>query len=328
MNLPLPLSRRPSRVGGSVGWCLILFVPLWGGCATHMTAAGNAAVAPESEDIARDVQGVMVENDRSRLREMERAATGLYEAGRLTPMKQVQSGLTNRICRIELPAASRPAADAGEVYRNARPSVMLHGTFFKCGRCPNWHVNAATCFALTSDGVFAANFHAFQDRQAETAGMIVATADGRVFPVTEVLAANSADDVCIFRADLGGERVTPLPLAAKPEEPGGLVYALSHPSGQHYVFTSGIVSRYAVMPSRADSAGKGRPSSARMYITADYAKGSSGGPIMNRRGEVVGMVSSTSSIYYTEENGKQENLQMVMKYCVPLMSIRALVGEP
>jgi V8-like Glu-specific endopeptidase len=65
----------------------------------------------------------------------------------------------------------------------------------------------------------------------------------------------------------------------------------------------------------------------RMAITADYAKGSSGAPVFNRKGQVVGVVSSTSSIYYSVENGKKENLQMVVKNCIPVESIRELIQK-
>ena len=35
-----------------------------------------------------------------------------------------------------------------------------------------------------------------------------------------------------------------------------------------------------------------------MNVTAEYAKGSSGGPVFNNRGDVVGLVSKTVSITY------------------------------
>jgi S1-C subfamily serine protease len=61
-----------------------------------------------------------------------------------------------------------------------------------------------------------------------------------------------------------------------------------------------------------------------MSITADYARGSSGSPVLDDSGAVVGMVADTRSIYYTIDHGAQQNLQMVVKECVPSASILKL----
>jgi hypothetical protein len=47
--------------------------------------------------------------------------------------------------------------------------------------------------------------------------------------------------------------------------------------------------------------------------------------VVNEKGQVVGMVANTESIYYTNDNGKQENLQMVIRNCVPSASILQLI---
>ena len=43
-----------------------------------------------------------------------------------------------------------------------------------------------------------------------------------------------------------------------------------------------------------------------MQITADYARGSSGGPILDREGNLVGLVSSTSPVYYDSPAGAKD----------------------
>lgn len=57
----------------------------------------------------------------------------------------------------------------------------------------------------------------------------------------------------------------------------------------------------------------------------DYARGSSGAPILDATGAVVGIVKVTSPVYYEEQDGVPAKLQMVWKYCVPSASLLALV---
>ena len=45
-----------------------------------------------------------------------------------------------------------------------------------------------------------------------------------------------------------------------------------------------------------------------MSVSAEFAKGSSGSPVINSKGEVIGIVSLTRSIYYNKENGIDKNL--------------------
>ena len=82
---------------------------------------------------------------------------------------------------------------------------------------------------------------------------------------------------------------------------------------------AGIISRYQ----KTKRANKIVPM---MTITADFAQGSSGAPILDDRGRVVGLVTSTSSVYYPAKNGKKEQLQMVFKQCVPGASILKLIS--
>jgi hypothetical protein len=62
-----------------------------------------------------------------------------------------------------------------------------------------------------------------------------------------------------------------------------------------------------------------------MTITADFARGSSGAPVLNDNGELAGIVRSTESICYEVEKGQQQDLQMVFKTCVPSASLLKLI---
>jgi S1-C subfamily serine protease len=117
--------------------------------------------------------------------------------------------------------------------------------------------------------------------------------------------------------------LVPLPLFSQAPEPpvGTAISVISHPAGHFYSFTTGIISRYmdVLDPSGTYSA---------FAITADYARGSSGAPVMNQQGQVVGIFRSTESIYYSENRGQQRNLQMVYKICIPVASLHKLLEQP
>jgi S1-C subfamily serine protease len=196
-------------------------------------------------------------------------------------------------------------------------AVYLIGSVYKCDKCDKWHAGGiASAWALTRDGVMASNYHVFE--KAKGAAMGVCDREGKTYPILEILAADKAADVAIFRVK--ADDLVPLAIGT-PAGIGSEVRVISHPDRRFFTQTSGEVSRYHRQPARTD-----QPATVWMNITADYAKGSSGGPVIDEAGKVVGMVSSTQSIYYESNNGQPKGaLQMVVKNCVPAAAIRALI---
>ena len=201
-------------------------------------------------------------------------------------------------------------------------SVFVVGTVYDCGKCDQWHLGGlATAWVLASDGVFCTNYHVVDTFKGGL--MAVSSWDGKVYPVTEILMADKANDVAVFRVEAEG--LVPLPLAAEEAKVGAKVSCLSHPKQHFFLRTFGEVSRYQIKRTRNR---RGRVP--QMAITADYAQGSSGGPILNDKNEVVGMVSATSSLYSKAKEGaeqQQGHLQMVMKNCVPAFVIEELLTK-
>ena len=204
----------------------------------------------------------------------------------------------------------------GGRYPQVSEAVFVISHAYDCGKCDKWHLGGvATAWCLREDGVMVTNYHVLDNKNAEV--WAVCSRDGKAFPIVEILAANKEDDIAIFRVEGGNFKALPLGKAA---EVGSAVRVVSHPNRKLFMQTSGEVSRYFRV-SRRSSKGP-----VRMSITADYAKGSSGGPVFNTAGEVVGMVVSTNSIYYNkDDDGDKTNLQMVVKNTVPVSALRAML---
>ncbi|MEY3853777.1 MAG: hypothetical protein RI910_2757 [Verrucomicrobiota bacterium] len=72
---------------------------------------------------------------------------------------------------------------------------------------------------------------------------------------------------------------------------GSPIRCYSHPANSFGCISEGIITRYFKM-NETD-----RKGAVFMQITADYARGSSGGPIIDAYGNAVGMVASTSPVF-------------------------------
>ncbi len=144
--------------------------------------------------------------------------------------------------------------------------------------------------------------------------------DGRVFAVKEAIASDPIDDVVILRLDAPPETKFPaLALAPDPAPVGASVAVMSHPEEHFYLLSVGVVSRHTLWREK-------KGASHFMSVSADFAKGSSGCPVFDDRGVVVGVVNNTESIYYDDDgNQRQIDLQMVVHNATPSWVVRALV---
>lgn len=239
----------------------------------------------------------------------------LIDQGKTVDAESLIKQLEQETCELTLPESKPLVEDGTELYQKARAGIVIVAGVFKCPRCDNWHASPASGFVIAANGTIVTSHHVIAEKNQKT--FVVMTSDGRVFPVARVLAANRQNDLAILQVDTEG--LTPLPLGdAVPV--GSPVSVLSHPASHFYSLTSGVVSRYT----KVHMEGKVVET---LQITADYARGSSGAPVLDAQGRVIGVVRSTESIYYSEEGGRQQNLQMVFKMCMPSAGIRKLIGS-
>lgn len=215
-----------------------------------------------------------------------------------------------------LPVATQPLSREAVRARAAASTVVI-GTAFKCDKCPLWHSSMASGVIVDASGIIATNQHVAANAKGDAMGVLLA--DGTFLPVIEVLAAKAGQDVALIRVDTQGRKLPALPVRSDLAA-GADVVCYSNPDGSYGYLTEGIIARYS------KGNGPRERNAVWMQVTCDYAKGSSGAAILDLCGNVVGLVSSTNSVYYTTDNeGDQKNLQMVRRNCVPGLAILELV---
>jgi Trypsin-like peptidase domain len=134
-----------------------------------------------------------------------------------------------------------------------------------------------TGFLVRSDGVIVTNYHVIANGNIA----IVKFSDGTAFPVDGVMAADKARDLAIIK--IHGKNFRALTLGNSDRvQIGEDVVAIGNPLGLELTVSNGILSGV-----RTDEKEGGKF----LQITAPISHGSSGGPLFNMFGEVVGINS-------------------------------------
>jgi S1-C subfamily serine protease len=265
---------------------------------------------PSTLCTAQEPTPAAVASDTSRLRRLEAACRN--EA---PPLEDIPGQLARTSCRLDAPAPLAEPLPTEERVRRLDESVVVVGTLYHCGKCQNLHFSQATGFAVGRGGAVATSYHVLGEQDVKSAAVM--DHRGRTFPVRGVLAAREEDDLLIL--DTAATDLAPLPLSGE-ASPGEEVLVLSHPSGSLYSLTSGIVSRLYRQNRRGD-----RPPW--LTITAPFARGSSGAPVLDRKGNVVGVVSQTRALF-AENDGEANNYpQMILNNCSPARGLLDLAAQ-
>ena len=212
----------------------------------------------------------------------------------------------------------------GKMMTERRASVLMMFKYLRATTRPEAIEPWATAVVLSEDGVCVTNWHVFWQLIDPTARLdlrdsllFVATEAGKIYSISSILSYSRSGDLAFFKIDTRGDRLVPMPMGGDLAV-GENVHALTNPAGYPYVYTNGVVSRTFVKES-------GNPFANRVEITADFAKGSSGGPIMDDRGNMVAMVSCLHPIFYVDQ--PPTDRQMGIKECIPVSSIVRLMHQ-
>ncbi|MBI3881706.1 MAG: trypsin-like peptidase domain-containing protein [Verrucomicrobia bacterium] len=252
------------------------------------------------------------------------SAQKLMKQGKLVRADVLQKQLSRIFSPVKFAPPSSQKLAPPELYDRVRESTLAIGTVYECTNCSDWHFNSAAGFVLTEDGVVSTAYHVANGKDEEAnpktgSFLVAANSTGKVFPVKEILAADVESDTCLLRIEATGFKPLALRTGART---GERVFCLSHPDGNHFLFSEGMVARVHLMHDvlGADGADDKPERASRpilcLNITADFAPGSSGGPVVDEAGNVVALVQSIAN--FVDDDGKGASPLVVgpVRYCV------------
>jgi S1-C subfamily serine protease len=201
--------------------------------------------------------------------------------------------------------------NGNQMYYYLKERTFVVGSPYLCTNCPETHLSNATAYSITDNGIILTNYHVIDKNESmDTSAIFVSDSDGNIYNVTEVLSASQGNDLAILKIDTKGKKLKYIPFA-KEELLGEDIYLMGHPFGQNYYMSKGIIARKYI---------NDRDNEPRLAVTAEFGQGSSGGPFVNTKGELVAMVAGTYS-NYTMNSKEHGYLQMITKEVIPVSSI-------
>lgn len=153
------------------------------------------------------------------------------------------------------------------LYKQVKSSVFTIYTSNEIG------IAQGTAFTISSDGLALSNYHVFE----KASEAIAINEYDQKFMITEIIDFDQELDYVLFR--LGATSQMPyVPIASQGANIGDECFTVGNPKGLTQTLSNGIISSY-------------RQQSQLLQITSEITNGSSGGPLFNKRGEVIGITS-------------------------------------
>ncbi|MBX3140035.1 MAG: serine protease [Trueperaceae bacterium] len=184
------------------------------------------------------------------------------------------------------PAIEAPTGALLTAYENTRDATVRIEA--RCIANPRAVLGIGTGFFVTEDGILLTAHHVVSAASEGScrAKLVAVTTDRLEFDV-HVIGFDAYMDLAALQADVT-TLVPYIPLATRLPSPGTGVVAIGNSRNDFMGARSGRVTRLGVRAGRADFADD------TIELTNSLAPGDSGGPVVNARGEAVGVVSYIS----------------------------------
>jgi len=190
--------------------------------------------------------------------------------------------------------SGQSALDPGTLYKQTSPAVVLIEALGSDGKV----ASTGSGLLVSADGKFLTNYHVIAHSRKAT----VRLANGDAYDLVEVIAVDKRKDIAFLKIP-----AVELPFVklgrSNTVEIGNTVYSIGSPLGLQNTLSHGLVSGIREMDGY------------RLFqISAPISHGSSGGPVFNINGEVIGIA------VLTIEGGQNLN------FAIPIDYARGLLG--
>ena len=163
--------------------------------------------------------------------------------------------------------------DLPALIKKAEPSIVVIVTYGKEGNM----LGQGTGFFINQGGDVVTNAHVLEGASRA----VVKTTDGKEHAVQRVVAEDKEGDLVRVSVEIPKEAVRPLPVSAGLPEVGERVMIIGTPLGLDKTVSDGIVSAVRDVPAFGKI----------IQVTAPISPGSSGSPVINMKGEVIGIAT-------------------------------------
>jgi tetratricopeptide (TPR) repeat protein len=157
--------------------------------------------------------------------------------------------------------------------KRIKPSVVIVFAYDNKGE----FLQLGSGFFISQNGDVITNYHVLQGADSAE----VKTSDDKTYPITYIVAGDEQNDIIRLSVNIPSQYVYPLLLSKTIPEVGERIIVYGSPLGLGNTVSDGIVSAIRDIPDY------GRI----IQITAPISPGSSGSPVLNMKGEVIGIAT-------------------------------------
>jgi tetratricopeptide (TPR) repeat protein len=212
--------------------------------------------------------------------EQEYYAKEVYKNGfSLELLKNVKEGKTIQMptSKPALPSLPKQKKESIEslpsLIKRIKPSVVIVFVYDNKGE----FLQLGSGFFISQIGDIITNYHVLKGASSAE----VKTSGGKTYPITYIVAEDEQSDIIRLSVNIPSKYVHPLSLSATVPEVGERILVYGSPLGLEKTVSDGIISAIREVP------GYGKL----IQITAPISPGSSGSPVLNMKGEVIGIAT-------------------------------------